>query len=269
MDVRERIQARLAKHQPKASSWYEIKNADGGDDEAAVVRIYDEIGFWGVTAEDFARDVAAIAADEIVVQISSPGGSVFDGIAIYNALRAHDARVTTRVDGIAASVASVIVQAGDHRVMMSGSQMMIHEAWGLAIGSAADMREFADLLDRQNDVVVGIYASRSGGDAEEIRTKLAEGDTWLTADETVDMGFADEVADPAPKSKSGDAKAALPDSIDLDDLVARIAERLTQTPPAADGGEETDGGVTAAVTRAEAERLRALFTIPKKETDHE
>lgn len=181
--------------------WYEIRNADG---DKAVLRIYDEIHWlFGVTPEDFARELDEITADEIEVQINSPGGDVFDGIAIYNALRAHPARITTRVDGIAASIASVIVQAGDHRVMLSGSQMMIHEAWGLAIGPAADMREMADLLDRQTANIANIYAERSGGDAAEFRERMTD-ETWLTAEEAVEAELADEVV--VPERQGADDK---------------------------------------------------------------
>lgn len=187
MDLHKRMRARL---QPKADTgrWYDIKADAGG----AVVRIYSEIGYWGVTAEDFAADLAQISAAQIEVQINSPGGDVFDGLAIYNALRAHPARIVTRVDGLAASAASVIVQAGDHRQIMSSAQIMIHEAWGLAVGPAAELREFADLLDKQNDVLAAIYAERSGGDADAFRALMAA-ETWMTDQEAVDGGLADEV----------------------------------------------------------------------------
>lgn len=192
-DLRKRMRNRI----PQAKSWYQIKAQDG----RAVVRIYDEISLWGVTAEDFAADIAGLDATELEVQINSPGGDVFDGVAIYNALRTHDAQVTTRVDGLAASAASVIVQAGDRRVMVSGSQMMVHEAWGIAIGPASEMREFADLLDKQSDNLAAIYAARSGRPVDEIRGEMAE-ETWLTADEAVESGYADDVFEPAAKKAS-------------------------------------------------------------------
>ena len=153
------LREKMRDRRPKAATgrWFDIRNATG---PVATIRIYDEIGYWGVTADDLARELAAVTAPEIEVQINSPGGDVFDGLAIYNALRMHKAKVTTRVDGLAASAASVIVQAGDRRVMVKSAQMMIHEAWGLAIGPAAELREFADLLDMQNDVLAGIYADR-------------------------------------------------------------------------------------------------------------
>lgn len=196
--VRERMRARV----PQAGRWYEIRNQDG---DKAVVRIYDEISYWGITADDFAREIAAISTPEIEVQINSPGGDVFDGLAIYNALRTHPAHITTRVDGIAASAASVIVQAGDRRVIVESAQLMIHEAWGLAIGPAREMREFADLLDKQNDVIAGIYATRSDKDVAHFR-ELMSTDTYLTDQEAVDLGLADEVY--VPPRKGADAAAA-------------------------------------------------------------
>lgn len=193
-DILARRRERLA-GLTRGGQWYSIRNAAG---PVAEVRIYDVIGFFGVTAEDFANEIADITAPEIVVGINSPGGDVFDGIAIFNSLRVHPARVTTRVDGLAASAASVIVQAGDERVMLTASQMMIHAAWGIVIGTAGDMREFADLLDRQTDVLAGIYASRAGVDPAHFRAILRRGDTWYSDHEAVEAGLADQVVDPAP-----------------------------------------------------------------------
>jgi ATP-dependent Clp endopeptidase proteolytic subunit ClpP len=208
----------LRRHLPqgKSNTWYEIKNQAG---PTATVRIYEEIGFWGITAEDFAAELGEITAGEIEVQINSPGGDVFDGIAIYNTLRAHPANITTRVDGLAASAASVIAQAGDKRVMFSASQMMIHNAWGLSIGDADDMRKYADILEQQNEVIAGIYAQRSGKDADEFLA-LMKDDTWLTADKTVDLGLADEVID--------DPKASLrvPQSLFVAKAMATLPEDM-------------------------------------------
>lgn len=199
MDIAE-MRKRAANRMPRAAGrWYDIRNSDG---PVAVLRIYDEIHWlWGVSAEQFAEDLDAVTADEIRVEINSPGGDVFDGIAIFNALRSHPAKITTRVDGIAASIASVIAQAGDERVMLSGSQMMVHEAWGLAIGPASDMREMADMLDRQCDVIAGIYAERAQGEVDHFRQLMTD-ETWLTADEAVTEGLADAVVTPARKEAS-------------------------------------------------------------------
>jgi ATP-dependent protease ClpP protease subunit len=204
MTTLDTLRARLRERMPKAAgrhgSWYSISNADAGE---PVVRIYDEIGFFGITADEFIKDLDKITASTIRVEINSPGGDVFDAVAIYNALRTHPAHVTTRVDGLAASAASLIVQAGDHRVMLSSSQMMIHNAWSFAIGNADELREMAALLDQQDDVIAGVYASRSGGDKDEFRSLMAA-DTWLTDQDTVEKGLADEVVDPPRQSQPAD-----------------------------------------------------------------
>lgn len=225
-ELRKKILARL----PRSSRWYTVTNK-AGDGGPAQIRIYEEIGWFGITEEDFARDLAEITADEIEVQISSPGGDVFAGIAIYNALRTHPARITTRVDSLAASIASVIVQAGDRRIMVSASQQMIHPAWGFAIGPAPDMREMADLLDKQTDVLAGIYAERSGKPAEHWRT-LMDAETWFTAEEAVEAGLADEILKPAVRPE---ARAQEPRFVDqaasvvaeVEELVVRAQEVIT------------------------------------------
>lgn len=169
--------------------WYRITNQAGGP---VVVDIYDEIGFWGVNAAAFQRELAQVNASEITVNLSSPGGEIFEGIAIYNALRTHPANVTVRVSALAASIASVIAQAGDKIVMLSGAQMMIHEGSGLCMGNAAEMQQMAELLDRQSDNIATIYAERAGGTPEEWRTRM-RAETWFSAQEAVDAGLADEV----------------------------------------------------------------------------
>lgn len=188
MDPRERLRSTMA----RSGKWYDISNTADG---VAVVRIYDEISWWGVSADVLASEIAQITAGTIEVQINSPGGNVFDGLAIYNALRLHPARVVTRVDGLAASAASAIAQAGDHRIMVSSSQMMIHEAWGACVGNAADMLDMAALLDQQNAVLAELYAERSGGDVEAFRAAMSA-ETWYTAQAAVDAGLADEVLIP-------------------------------------------------------------------------
>jgi len=218
-EFRDRIRSRIS----ASRKWYDIRNADS---DVAEIRIYDEISFWGITAEDFARELDAITAPEILVMINSPGGDVFDGVAIYNALRAHPAKVTTRVDGLAASAASFIAQAGDHRIILSSGQMMIHDAWGLVIGDARDMREMADLLDRQSENIANIYAARSGKDKEHFRALMAE-ETWFNDEESVENGLVDEVVDP---SKTKDSVAAVPPAKrTLSDEITEAADAVTAT----------------------------------------
>ena len=161
--------------------------------------IYDEIGFFGVEASAFVRDFRAINAAEITVHVNSPGGDVFDGIAIHNALRDHPAEVTVVIDALAASIASVIAMAGDRIVMAQHSTMMIHEAFGFALGDAADMRRQADFLDRSSATLADIYAGRAGGTSAEWRARM-EAETWFSDAEAVEAGLADEVATAAPET---------------------------------------------------------------------
>ncbi len=193
----------------RASSkdWYSIKNAH---EDTAEVLIYNEIGWMGVSAEAFMTEVKAITAPEINVRINSPGGSVFDSIAIYNTLRTHPASVTTQVDSLAASGASIIVQAGDQRLMLQHSQMMIHEAAGIAIGGSADMREYADILDRQTDIIADIYATRNGDRRSKPRfLNQMRDETWFSDSEAVDAGLADAVV--APSTRPAQTVESTPD----------------------------------------------------------
>jgi ATP-dependent protease ClpP protease subunit len=190
----QRLIAAMSKRQP---DWYRIVNK--AEQDRTELYIYDEIGWFGTTAGEFVDKLAEVETGQIDVHINSIGGSVFDGIAIFNALRTHDARIKTQVDSVALSIASVIAQAGDERVMVAGSQMMIHEAWGLAIGAADDMREYADLLDTQTDNIAGIYADRVGGSGKKAHfLSLMTGEKWMNASEAVDEGLADSVLKPRP-----------------------------------------------------------------------
>jgi ATP-dependent Clp endopeptidase proteolytic subunit ClpP len=189
-----KFRARLASEK----KWYSISNLVGGEVD---VMLYGEIGWLGTTADEFVRDIRSLNASQINLHLSSPGGSVFDGIAIMNALRAHQADVTVYVDSLAASIASVIAMAGDRVVAMPASEFMIHEASGLTVGNADDMREMADLLDRQSDKIAAIYAERAGGDVEAWRAAMKQ-ETWYSAEEAVAAGLADEVAE-LPRKGAG------------------------------------------------------------------
>ena len=196
------------------TDWYRIENLGAG---SAAVYLYDEVGYWGVTASDFVEELSElVGVAQIDLHINSPGGEVFEGLAIMNCLRAHPAAVTTYVDGIAASIASVIAMAGDRIVMGPHSQLMIHDGSGLCIGNAGEMRKMADLLDFQSDNIAGVYAERAGGTVADWRA-LMEAETWYSADEAVAAGLADEVSKrpttvDAGAPEPGAAAAAVPDN---------------------------------------------------------
>jgi ATP-dependent Clp protease protease subunit len=189
--------------------------AAAGSNEATVY-VYDYIGWLGVEAEPFVRELAALQVDTIHVRINSPGGDVFDGRTIANALKHHRAHVVCHVDGLAASIASIIAVAGDEVRMAEGSFLMIHNPWVLAIGDANDLRELADTLDKVGGSLRDTYAARSGLAADEIQSMMDE-ETWMDAAEAVALGFAD-VAEGA----AGDDAAA---SFDLS-VFAHAPEQL-------------------------------------------
>lgn len=172
------------------NDWYRIENRT--DSGVVQVAIYDEIGYFGVTAKDFLGDLKAVRGDSIEVHLNTPGGEVFDGIAIYNALRNHPAEVTVIVDSLAASIGSVIAMAGDRIVMTRNSQMMIHDGHGMCVGNAADMRNLADLLDKTSDNIASIYAERTGTSTKTWRNVM-RAEKWYSAEEAVSAGLADEV----------------------------------------------------------------------------
>ena len=175
-------------------SWYSIK-AKAND--TAEISIYDEIGYWGITAKSFSKDLKALGNNlkQINLHIHSPGGDVFNGIAIYNLLKNHPANVTVYIDGLAASMASVIAMAGNEVIMPENAMMMIHKPWGIQGGDAEDMRKYADLLDKVENTLIPAYASKTGKTPEELAEMLSA-ETWLTAKECVEQGFADKLAEP-------------------------------------------------------------------------
>src|SRR5688500_13946091 len=139
-----------------SETWYRITNTlDEGGTPVASISIYGDIGSWGISAASFVAELTAVAAPEIWLNLNSPGGEVFDGLAIHSALRSHRAKVTVQVDSLAASIASVIAMAGDRIIATPHSQFMVHDAQGVACGDPEEMREYADFLDRQSDNKIG------------------------------------------------------------------------------------------------------------------
>lgn len=173
-------------------NWFRIENKEDAPDEADIY-IYDEIGFWGTTAAQFVREIKDLDVSNITLHLNSPGGEVFDGTAIYNSLVSHRARVRVLVDGLAASAASFIAQAGDEIVMGQGSMMMIHDASGMSWGNADETRGVADLLDKISDNIASIYSANAGGTASEWR-EIMKLEAWYTAEEAVEVGLATSVS---------------------------------------------------------------------------
>lgn len=190
-------------------TWYNFMAAAAGAPHE--ISIFDEIGAFGTNAKHFINDLKKVEANEINLSINSPGGSVFDGIAIFNALRDSGKTINVKVLGVAASIASLIAMAGDKIVMPENSFMMVHNPWAYTKGNADELRDFADVLDKIGASLTATYMSRTGKSEEEVKA-LLKAETYLTAQEALDLGFADEV-EPAFKAEA---------KFDLDCLPANV-----------------------------------------------
>lgn len=173
---------------PGAKSWYRMEASQN----VAEVYIYDAIGMFGVEADAFVQDLQKISAKEITLRISSPGGSVFEGTAIYNALLRHPATVNVKIDSLAGSMASVIALAGDTVEIAQNAFYMIHMPFGVAVGTSDEMRAQADLLDKLGEQAVSVYEKNSNLSSEEI-IEAMEAETWYTAEEALEAGFVDSI----------------------------------------------------------------------------
>ncbi|MFC7817562.1 head maturation protease, ClpP-related [Streptomyces sp. NPDC057367] len=256
IDLPDRIPGvRAQARQPQ--SWYRITNQSA--DEAEVM-LYDEVGGWlGATADEFINDLRGITASNILLRVNSPGGQVYEGIAIANALRSHPASVTVQVDGIAASIASVIAMAGDRVRMMPNAMIMVHDASGLTVGNAADHRDTADLLDKISGNIADAYAARAGGTRDEWRQVMVA-ETWYTAEEAVAAGLADEVV---PTPKRGDGEPEMRQQFDLTAYGYKGPRRSEELEAgfwtaASDGPPPLTSDIGAAIGEQVAEALRAI-----------
>lgn len=174
-----------------AKTWFEFKNASETDVE---VSIYDVIGLWGVSAKSFTDELKKHSGKKLTVRINSPGGSVVDGYAIFNALKRHKGGLRVQIDALAASMATYIALAGAPIRMAENGFFMIHNVSGLAYGTADEMRKAADVAEKMQKNIVAAYVAKTGKSAEEIEEKMDE-ETWFSADEAKEFGFVDEVTD--------------------------------------------------------------------------
>jgi ATP-dependent Clp protease protease subunit len=173
-------------------SWYDIKNKTN---DVLNISIHDEIGMFGISASEFIGDLRRNeSVKSINLSIHSPGGSVLDGLAIYNALKSHPAKVYGHVEAIAASAASFILMAADVISMPKDAFIMIHNAQGGAMGEADDLRDMADIMDKLQNSIINIYENRTGLERAEL-TEMLKAETWMNADEALMHGFTDTITD--------------------------------------------------------------------------
>ena len=218
-------------------------------DSEADIYIYGDITSWPVLENDvssynLAQEIQGLETDAISVHINSYGGEVAEGLAIYNALRRHKAKVRTLCDGFACSAASVVFMAGDERVMSNASLLMIHNAWMLAMGDQNDLRKNADDLEIINAATIQAYLNHVNISEDKLR-EMMDAETWISAADALEMGFATAVVNPATTDKAAaslrlrqqmaDAilgRQSRPgNSLDVNALVARLKELMAQKEP--------------------------------------
>lgn len=184
--------------QPRAlDRWNPGIQAADSKDEDRTISVYDVIGYdyWtgeGVTAKRIAAALRGMGAGPVTVNVNSPGGDMFEGLAIYNLLREHKGEITVKVLGLAASAASIIAMAGDTVQVARAGFLMIHNAWVVAMGNKNDLREYADTLEPFDHAMASIYAARTGQD-DKAMAKLMDAETWIGGDAAVEQGFADDL----------------------------------------------------------------------------
>jgi ATP-dependent Clp protease protease subunit len=217
------------------------------DYETGELFLYDGIGdsYWGmIDAATVINDLGKLAGRRVTLRISSPGGSVDEGRLIYNALKRHQGGVDVVVDSSAYSIASYIAMAGERVVMAKNAMMMIHNPWTMAFGDAAELRKMADVLDKYRDSIIDAYTDKSKTDRKKMLAIL-DAETWYTAQEAVDAGFATEVGDIVAGDAPAFAKAM---------YTGKPKGEGLETPKA---GSRTPGGVEPVAVRRQT--IRALF----------
>lgn len=262
--------------------WNPGIQAAAAEEAERSISVYDVIGYdyWtgdGVTAKRVAAALRQMGKGPVTVNVNSPGGDMFEGLAIYNLLREHDGEVTVKVLGLAASAASIIAMAGDTVQIARAGFLMIHNAWVLAAGNRHDLREYADTLEPFDRAMADIYAARTGEDAEAM-AKLMDAETWIGGSDAIEQGFADELlpSDQVEK-KNGKASAAavrrvesalraagLPKSEALK-LISEL--KSSAGDPAGSGeGDPTGRGESAALKEAAACAASLATIIKRKST---
>ena len=238
-------------------NWYTITNKAAGPAEVSIVG---PIGnTWdgeGVTAATFIKDFKAIASKDVTLTVNSPGGSLFDGLAIYTAMAASGKNITGKVLGLAASAASLLLMACNRIEMPKNTHLMIHKAGGGSYGNADDMRAMASVLDSLDASIAATYAARSGQTEDAIKAMLDQGDTWLSAEEAVKLGLANEATELVKVTAEFDL-AELPEAV----------RASLQPPEPAPAPAALAVQIEAMAKAAGLDTFTAVFALDPKVTD--
>jgi len=171
---------------------FRCETDDAGSYEMWLYDVIDSDDWYGVTASEVVMALSMAGGSDVLVHVNSPGGMATEGLAIYNTFKNYEGKVTMRIEGMAASAASIVVLAGNEVVIEPAAMMMIHDAWGVTIGPADDHRAQADVLDKLSDVLAGIYAGKAGKTSAHWRDQM-KAETWYSGQEAVDAGLADKL----------------------------------------------------------------------------
>lgn len=274
--------SQAAQPQTPAKPWYTIQartpvaSAVQGVQAAAEILIYGDIGesWWGesVTAAQFVKDINALQADQITVRINSYGGSVHDGVAIHNAMKRHPATIDVQIDGLAASIASLIAMAGDRVTIAENALLMIHAPLTGVWGNAAQMRETADMLDTHSRAVATSYASKSGKSADDVLALLTDGkDHWFTAAEALSEGYVDAVGAASDDGAQATARFDLSRFKDVPAALLRArpqAAAAAAVTPVASATPILENHMTQQVNQPAAPQNPAATTQPQAAAPH-
>jgi ATP-dependent Clp endopeptidase proteolytic subunit ClpP len=247
--------------------WYAF--VPKAEEREVEVAIYDEIGLGGVTADDFIGDLKQHAAKHVHLRLNSVGGDVVQGNAIYNALRRHKGGLTVHIDGLAASMASVIASAAPRTLIADNGMMMLHNPWTVTMGDADDLRKEADLLDKIKKAMVTAYKRKSGKDTDEI-VQMMDEETWLTAEQAVEAGLADAIEEGLEAAAAVTPEAARARFDKLKEFMAHksanlpkaeeaapeVVEQALET-PVTDGAVDTSSDNMTADLQAKVDALQA------------
>lgn len=242
------------------------------DGATATIRLFDAIDswgeWWGMSAREFAQVIDALPTSVTTIEllINSPGGEVYDGVAIVNMMRAHRARIVAVVQGIAASAASFIACAADETIMAPNSTLMIHNSWGMCLGNADEMITYAALLEKLDGDMATIYTAKSGRPFDEIRALMAA-ETFFTAAEAAAIGLADSVSATSHATAAAPPATASLTTTDINALAAALAELGAPIPSAGEREEHTTDPATrpVLVDKEQASRLLASLTLNQGE----
>lgn len=226
--------------------FWTIRNSEA-EPTIGEVLLYGEIAnysWWGdeVTPKQFREDLDALGdVSELKVYINSGGGDVFAGQAIYSIIKRHKAKTTVYIDGLAASAASLIAMAGDSIMMPANAMLMLHNPWTWSAGEAKDFRKLADDLDHIRKSMVEAYKAKSGKESEEI-IAILDAETWMTAAEAVEMGFADQIEESKQVAASLNGKNLVINGQEMDLTRYAKAPKIVISAPAAKVEPEPAGG---------------------------